>query len=581
MKKILSVLVCVCLLVSAMVFTTAAAEPTVVTYTTSDYSNPSNTGVKNASKTFNDGILTFSAYEGGTSGSVAFRSDEIRLYQGAYATLSATKDITSVTFNIKAKSAIAIDVSTSTDGSSWTVVKSGVSLTTSFADQTINFDPATKYIKISNTTKQVIIKSITVTYAAEGGETGGEEPTCEHTAKSAVPNGDETHKLVCDACSETVTATVDCTDADVNGKCDVCGGDVAIPVQDPAADSTLTIADAIALGASKDHNVYTAGKYYVTGVITEVYQTTYGNMKLTDGDGNILTVYGTYSADGETRYGDLEVKPVAGDTVTVYGIIGQYNGTPQVKNGWITAHTPATTPDGGDDNTGDDNTGDDNTGDAPAANLAVVDSVVAGKAYKFGMVQANLADGNVYYLAGGMDRYYMATTTDVAAAIDVFVEETTGGYYLYTMVDGAKTYINMVVSADGAHVNGAYEAVASTVYTFDATSKTFVATVNDELYWFATRNDNTYTTLGPAKVSYEGFYGQFYAEPVVDDNTGDDNTGDDNTTDDNEGESTVKPEVKPEGDKNTTSPATGDNMGAVVALAMIAGAAVVFANKKR
>ena len=108
----------------------------------------------------------------------------------------------------------------------------------------------------------------------------------------------------------------------------------------PAAKlNTLTVAEAIALGASKEHNTYTEEKYAVTGEITEVYDTKYGNMKIKDAEGNILTVYGTYSADGETRYDALEVKPVAGDIVTVYGIIGQYNGTPQVKNGWIVAHT--------------------------------------------------------------------------------------------------------------------------------------------------------------------------------------------------------------------------------------------------
>jgi len=116
--------------------------------------------------------------------------------------------------------------------------------------------------------------------------------------------------------------------------------DPATPALDPAADSTLTVADALALGASKEHNVYTEGKYYVTGVITEVYNEKYGNLEITDEAGNILTIYGTYNADGTVRYDALETKPVAGDTITVYGIIGQYSGTPQLKNGWITAHTP-------------------------------------------------------------------------------------------------------------------------------------------------------------------------------------------------------------------------------------------------
>jgi len=110
---------------------------------------------------------------------------------------------------------------------------------------------------------------------------------------------------------------------------------------DPEADTELTIEEAIALGAAKEHNVYTEGKYYVTGVIKSVYNTQYGNMYITDEAGNELTVYGTYSADGKIRYDALEVKPAAGDTVTVYGIIGRYNDTPQMKNGWITEHIPA------------------------------------------------------------------------------------------------------------------------------------------------------------------------------------------------------------------------------------------------
>ena len=58
---------------------------------------------------------------------------------------------------------------------------------------------------------------------------------------------------------------------------------------------------------------------------------------LKDETGTIL-VYGTYSADGETRYDALTTKPVAGDKITVYGVIGAFGVTPQMKNGWITAH---------------------------------------------------------------------------------------------------------------------------------------------------------------------------------------------------------------------------------------------------
>ena len=138
----------------------------------------------------------------------------------------------------------------------------------------------------------------------------------------------------------------------------------------------------------------------------------------------------------------------------------------------------------------------------------LVEAPVAGTAYKFGMVQGKL-NNKIYYINGAMDGYYMGTVEVDANGVSVYLEQTEGGYYFYTYVDGAKKYINTVVN--GTYVNGAYEDTASTVYTYNAEKYTVVADVNGEAYWFGTRNDNTYTTMGPVKVSYNGFYGQFYA----------------------------------------------------------------------
>lgn len=104
---------------------------------------------------------------------------------------------------------------------------------------------------------------------------------------------------------------------------------------DPTPDTELTISEAVALGASKEHNTYTEGKYYVVGTVKEVQNATYGNILIEDANGNTILVYGTYSADGKVRYDAMETRPVAGDTVKVYGIVGQYNGTAQLKNAWI------------------------------------------------------------------------------------------------------------------------------------------------------------------------------------------------------------------------------------------------------
>jgi len=211
-------------------------------------------------------------------------------------------------------------------------------------------------------------------------------------------------------------------------------------VIDPPAESELTVEEAIALGASKEHNTYTEGKYYVTGIITEVYNTTYGNMRIIDEYGNILTLYGTWSADGSARYDAMDVQPIAGDIITVYGIIGQYGGTPQIKNGWIVAHS-AETPDIPVEP--EETTPAPETPDEPAADstLTIVDAVTlgdsmahntttTGKYYVTGVVKEikNTTYGNMYivdengnsiyvfgtYSADGSTRYDALTVKPVA-----------------------------------------------------------------------------------------------------------------------------------------------------------------------
>ena len=103
----------------------------------------------------------------------------------------------------------------------------------------------------------------------------------------------------------------------------------------PPAGSTLSIADAYALGDAMDHNTTTDGKYYVTGTIKKISSTTWGNMTITDGNGNELYIYGTYDEDGN-RYDAMDPQPQVGDTITLYGVIGNFYGA-QMKNATIIA----------------------------------------------------------------------------------------------------------------------------------------------------------------------------------------------------------------------------------------------------
>ncbi len=114
-------------------------------------------------------------------------------------------------------------------------------------------------------------------------------------------------------------------DEDGDYKCDACSAKVL-----PEDGATLTVAQALAIAKLHGHNTYTTQNYYITGIVTNVYNTTYGNFYLKDADGNEICIYGLYM-DG-TRYDAMNYKPVEGDEVTVYGPLGVYNTTYQMKN---------------------------------------------------------------------------------------------------------------------------------------------------------------------------------------------------------------------------------------------------------
>ena len=107
-------------------------------------------------------------------------------------------------------------------------------------------------------------------------------------------------------------------------------------VVEPAADSVLTIEQALVLGSLTT----TTNKYYISGVVVNIDNSFNGNMYITDGT-NTIYIYGTCSADGSIKYDKLEVKPYAGDTVVMYGTVGTYEGKIEMKNAWMTelSHT--------------------------------------------------------------------------------------------------------------------------------------------------------------------------------------------------------------------------------------------------
>ena len=96
------------------------------------------------------------------------------------------------------------------------------------------------------------------------------------------------------------------------------------PEPDPTPSvKTATVAEFLA--AAEDTTVYE-----LTGVISNVTNTTYGNFDLTDQTGTVL-IYGLCSPTGEQKYW-AESGAKEGDTITVQTVRSSYNGTPQGKN---------------------------------------------------------------------------------------------------------------------------------------------------------------------------------------------------------------------------------------------------------
>ena len=102
----------------------------------------------------------------------------------------------------------------------------------------------------------------------------------------------------------------------------------------PEINGKISIADALAMGNAMEHNTTTVDKYYVTGTITDILNTTYGNMHIADDQGNTIYIYGLYDSTGSLRFNALDTQPAVGDTITVYTVVGNYNG-PQLKNAWL------------------------------------------------------------------------------------------------------------------------------------------------------------------------------------------------------------------------------------------------------
>lgn len=113
------------------------------------------------------------------------------------------------------------------------------------------------------------------------------------------------------------------------------GGEDPDPTPDPTPDPSGPVVATVAhfLAAAEDETVY-----QLTGLITSVTNTTYGNFYLKDETGEVL-IYGLCSPTGEQKYWAASGAKV-GDTITVQTVRTSYNGTPQGKDAIFVSLVP-------------------------------------------------------------------------------------------------------------------------------------------------------------------------------------------------------------------------------------------------
>ena len=108
----------------------------------------------------------------------------------------------------------------------------------------------------------------------------------------------------------------------------------------------ITVAQDAAPGAEEDETMTiakflekkdTATEYTLTGKITNVANTTYGNFDLTDATGSVY-VYGLLTPEGASQKQWAAAGLKQGDIITIKGKYSVYNGSPQIKNAVYVSH---------------------------------------------------------------------------------------------------------------------------------------------------------------------------------------------------------------------------------------------------
>ncbi len=145
-------------------------------------------------------------------------------------------------------------------------------------------------------------------------------------------DGTVTINEVAEKTTVTITATLTLGEVNQTVVFTVVLGEEEVSYECLVEGATITSYEDLAALIPEAGNVTTTA-YYTMGVVTEIANTTFGNMYISL-NGATFFLYGVYGPDGTVRYDSLDKaqKPVVGNFIVVYGTLKNYNGTKQIVN---------------------------------------------------------------------------------------------------------------------------------------------------------------------------------------------------------------------------------------------------------
>lgn len=254
-------------------------------------------------------------------------------------TSAAFNGVTKIVINTAGASKIAATFKVTVGG---TQIGSEETLTSASAEYTftssapLNGEIVIEYTQTS--AKAIYIKSIEVIYGGQSGTTP-EQPEHEHTA--------------CPECGKCTAADCNGTDADKcqgheaepeheHTACLECGKCTAVDCdgaeEEKCQGHEQTVIEKITIAEFLLKEVSDTVYYELTGTITDVVNTSYGNFTLVDETGSIY-VYGLKESETAGKQTFLNIGVNEGDVVTLIGLRAVYSDSPQVGSAYYVSHT--------------------------------------------------------------------------------------------------------------------------------------------------------------------------------------------------------------------------------------------------